>query len=244
MISAPKPIAESARLNALASYRILDTSPEECFDDFTKLASRICETPISLISLIDKERQWFKSRVGLEAPETHRNLAFCAHAILDCDNLLEVPNACEDERFFDNPLVVGDPRIRFYAGTPLVNGEGFGLGTLCVIDREPRRLSETQKTSLAMLGRRVVAQLELKKVTFSLAEALESIRVMEGLLSICAHCKNIRDDNGSWIRIEEHVRRHSEAQLTHGICPSCIRAHFPEQADAVEAMMRERSEAA
>ena len=158
---APLPHNEAERLDALYRCRILDTPAEAEFDDFTELAAHICNVPIALISLIDSDRQWFKSRVGLDAPETHRDMAFCSHAILDT-GLFEIGDTLEDERFRDNPLVTGDPRIRFYAGTPLVTGDGQALGTLCVIDTKPRELSPAQKKALATLGRQVMRQIDLR----------------------------------------------------------------------------------
>jgi len=155
------PANEAERLAALRRYDILDTPAEMAFDDFTKLASQICDVPIALISLVDAGRQWFKSKVGLDAQETPRDISFCGHAIHG-DQLFEVSNALEDARFRDNPLVTGAPDIRFYAGTPLVTPDGFAIGTLCVIDRVSRQLTPTQQGALAGLGRQVVHLLELR----------------------------------------------------------------------------------
>ncbi len=158
---APLPASEAERLAALRSYAVLDTPPEQSFDELTEFASALCETPIALISLVDSERQWFKSRVGLDAPETPRDIAFCTHAILQ-RQVFEVDDAARDPRFADNPLVVGDPNIRFYAGAPLIDPGGHALGTLCVIDRVPRHLTEVQRKGLQVLGRAVIQQIELR----------------------------------------------------------------------------------
>ncbi|MEC7631887.1 MAG: ATP-binding protein [Pseudomonadota bacterium] len=162
MKAAPLPQNEDERLAELLSYDVLDTEAEQLFDDLTALASQICETPIALISLIDPNRQWFKSRVGLDAEETSRDIAFCSHAILQSD-VFEIPNATLDPRFHDNPLVTGAPDIRFYAGAPLITPSGHAIGTLCAIDSKPRKLTETQKSSLQTLSKSVVAHLELKR---------------------------------------------------------------------------------
>lgn len=158
----PLPIDEKQRIAALLKYSILDTDAKTSYDDLTSIAAHICQTPIALVSLVDVDRQWFKSTVGLEARETPRNLAFCAHAILNPNDVLIVPDTLEDERFATNPLVVDSPNIRFYAGTPLVASDGFALGTLCVIDRQSRVLSPKQIAALKALGRQVVSQLELR----------------------------------------------------------------------------------
>jgi signal transduction histidine kinase len=166
----PVPHNEAQRLAALDRYRILDTDPEQGFDDLTAIAAVICETPISLISLIDLERQWFKSRVGLDATETPREHAFCAHAICQPHDLLIVPDTLNDPRFAQNPLVTSDPSIRFYAGVPLVTEDGCALGTICAIDRVPRQLSSAQYEALRALGRQVISQLELRSSLASIQE--------------------------------------------------------------------------
>jgi len=166
-----KPVNEAGRIAALEKYAILDTDPEQSFDNLALLASFICKTPIALISLVDENRQWFKSRVGLDASETSRDIAFCSTAILQND-VFVVPDALADDRFRDNPLVVSDPHIRFYAGAPLINEDGYALGTLCVVDRAPRELAPEQKEALKALSRLVLAQLEFRRNVLLLKETL------------------------------------------------------------------------
>ena len=179
MIKPSIPPDEDARLAELRSCNILDTLAEREYDDLTRLAARICGTPTALISLIDQDRQWFKSRVGLDATETPRDWAFCAHAIHDQEPLI-VPDALEDERFRDNPLVTAAPNIRFYAGTPLRTGAGYALGTLCVIDYERRQFTAEQKEDLEILGRQVAALLDLRRKTRRLAELNEEKNLLLG----------------------------------------------------------------
>ncbi len=163
MPKAELPPNESQRLANLREYQILDSPQEQGFDELVRLAAYVCNTPTALISLIDSERQWFKAKVGMEASETHRDQAFCAHAILDPQQPLIVNDASQDPRFADNPLVQGDPQIRFYAGIPLVSPKGHGLGTLCVIDQKPRNLTSEQIRQLEALAHQVVVQLELRR---------------------------------------------------------------------------------
>jgi anti-sigma regulatory factor (Ser/Thr protein kinase) len=200
---------ESARLSDLRSYKILDTDPEKAFDDLTLLASYICNTPIALITLIDADRQWFKSRVGVSITQTPREVAFCARAI-EQSGLFIVPDAAKDERFKTNPFVVSEPKIRFYAGAPLRSPSGHALGTLCVIDRVPRELTPEQQDGLYALSRQVQGQLELRRNLMELRSALAErdkaeqerdksmeelrqklgqVQRLSGLIPACATCK-------------------------------------------------------
>jgi len=171
-MATPKPIEnEAARVAALHKYAILDTEPEQAFDDLVLLASFICKTPIALISLVDEDRQWFKSKVGVSISETPREIAFCATAIQQPD-VFFVPDTLNDERFRNNPLVVSEPNVRFYAGAPLIDEEGHALGTICVIDRIPREFGHDQQAALKALSRLVLAQLEFRRNLMLLKEAL------------------------------------------------------------------------
>ncbi len=177
-MKAPIAANEIERLESLHRYEILDSDPEQGFDDITLLASQICGTPIALISFVDENRQWFKSKTGILQKETPREIAFCAHGILQPD-VFEVEDAFADERFAANPLVTGDPKIRFYAGAPLVTDEGYALGMLCVNDRVPRKLTPAEKAGLQALSRQVVAQMELRRHITELKAAQESLRTSE-----------------------------------------------------------------
>lgn len=169
------PKNEEERLRALENYNILDSLPEEDYDAIAKIASGICNSPISLITLIDENRQWFKSNHGIDARETSRDFAFCAHSILNPDELFIVNDATKDDRFFDNPLTTGNPNVIFYAGAPLNTSDGFPLGTLCVIDSKPRKLTLSQKKSLKLLAKQVVRLLELRKKNYELQESNKKV---------------------------------------------------------------------
>lgn len=175
MQSAELPRDEARRLRNLRDLEILDTEVEPDFDQLTLIASQICGTPISLVSLIDEDRQWFKSHHGLAARETPRDFAFCAHAILEPDELFVIPDSHKDERFAGNPLVTGDPVVRFYAGAPLVDSDGYALGTLCVIDHKPRDLTETQRSALLALANQVRSQLELRRRHIQLRQTIAEL---------------------------------------------------------------------
>lgn len=183
MKSAPIPENEKLRLMTLDRYQVLDTEAEQCFDDITKLASVICNTPISLVSLVDTNRQWFKSKVGLDADETSREIAFCSHAILQ-EHVFEIEDAQKDERFFDNPLVTDGPKIRFYAGAPLCAPNGQAIGTLCAISDKPQTLNDDQRLALKTLAKQVIAQLELR---LKIRQLQASNKAKDEFLSTISH---------------------------------------------------------
>jgi len=182
---------EVERLLALESYNVLDTVPEESYNDLTRIASIICNTPIALVTLVDEKRQFFKSRHGLAAIETPRDLAFCAHAINRPSELMVVKDARLDERFSDNPFVTADLQVVFYAGMPLVTNDGFALGTLCVIDHQPKELTQDQKSALKSLANQVVQLLELRKKNDQLLqtqqELLSAAKEMEVFAYTASH---------------------------------------------------------
>jgi len=186
----PLPENEDERLASLESYDILDTLEEDEFDEITRLASQICETPVALITLVDNKRQWFKSAVGTHHRETPREHAFCAYTILDKE-VMVVKNAREDERFHNNPLGTGDPNVVFYAGAPIVNEEGHSLGSLCVIDTEAKELTSKQVEALKTLSKQVIARLELRRkirvLEQSNATLLESNVFIQKFASMAAH---------------------------------------------------------
>lgn len=215
------------RLAALERYDILDTPPEQEFDDLTFLAAFICDTPMASVTLLDAKRQWFKSKLGLEADETPIEQAFCAHTIKQ-RGVFNVTDARQDERFANNPLVTGDPHIRFYAGAPLWSDDGVALGTICVIDRVPKSLSNQQQEALAALSRQVINQMEqrcmMRKLAQSLVEkeeALRHVKQLQGMLPICAYCQMVRDDQNYWRQVADYFSSHSEMRFSHGVCPNC-----------------------
>ncbi|UQU65524.1 GAF domain-containing protein [Couchioplanes caeruleus] len=177
-MQAPLPTNEADRLAALYELNILDSAPEKDFDDIVALASSVCGVPMSLVSLIDTDRQWFKSRLGTDLTETSRDLSFCAHAILGKD-LMVVPDVSRDARFAGHPAVAGDSGVRFYAGAPLITTDGFALGTLCVVDSHPRRLDVEQLQALRALARQVTSQLELRRYAVALANTTARLQELE-----------------------------------------------------------------
>jgi anti-sigma regulatory factor (Ser/Thr protein kinase) len=195
-------VDEGARLAALREYQILDTEPEPSYDDLTLLASHICGTPMALLTLVDADRQWFKSRVGITFAETARAISFCTHAIQQHD-VMVVPDAAADARFRDNPQVTGAPHIRFYAGAPLVTRDGHALGTLCVVDQVARTLTPDQLDALDALRHQAEAQLELRRSVIELQRAYaeqaaliaelraahDDVRRLSALIPFCSTCQ-------------------------------------------------------
>ena len=189
---------EARRLAALQRYDVLDTAPEADFDDIVSIAAKICDVPMALISLVDDKRQWFKAAIGVKAVETPRELAFCAHTI-DQDDLLVIEDASVDPRFSSNPLVTGDPNVRFYAGTPLATSDGYKLGTLCVLDTRPRRLDARQIAALEALGRQVIAQLELRRsVAKQQSDDLRHQRILESAVDYAIISLDLAGRVTSW----------------------------------------------
>jgi signal transduction histidine kinase len=183
MIVAPIPANESERLKELYKYELLDSANEADFDQLAQLASQICQVPISTITLIDADRQWFKASVGVANSEGERSTSFCGHAILQRD-MMEVQDATKDERFHDNPLVLGDPNIRFYAGMPLITDRGYNVGTLCVIDRVPRQLTPEQNFALRVLTNQCMKLFDLRLKN---KELQQSAAIQSKIISIVAH---------------------------------------------------------
>ena len=225
---------EKERLAALRRYQILDTPREEEFDEFSRLAAFICNTPISAISLVDENRQWFKAEVGLGIRETPLDRSICKEAMLQ-SGLVVIPDTRADPRFADNPLVKGEPFLQFYAGAALETEDGRPLGMLCVLDHRPRQLTNEQGLALTVLARQVMNTLELRLVARDLAlknteleRAMKEIKTLRGLLPICAQCKKIRDKENHWMALDTYLQRHTTAKFTHGLCPSCADDYLAE----------------
>lgn len=198
-VGAAVPPNEDERLEALYQYKILDTEPEEMYDDIASLASAICDTPIALVSFTDRNRQWYKANIGFDAGETPRDIAFCPHALLSSEPVFVVPNALKDRRFARNPLVIDGQRIHFYAGAPLVTSEGLAIGTLCVMDTEPRELVQREREALRSLARQVVTHLEVRRTITNL-EAQSMTDALTGAWNQRAFDRHLR---GEWKR---HLR--------------------------------------
>ena len=212
MQAAPLPENEAQRLQTLRLYDVLDSEPEKVFDDLTEAAAKIFDTPICLVSLVDENRQWFKSAYGVDVHETERDIAFCAHAILS-DEIFVVEDARFDHRFSDNPLVEDGPKIRFYAGAPLTTANDSRLGTLCIIDTTPRAIAPERLQILSALRDAVISHLELRRLA-------RLPRTNPEMIALCAWCNRIREtEDDQWLEPDEYLRRTSE--VTHSICERC-----------------------
>ncbi len=214
---APIPQNERERLTTLYSYHILDTLPEKDFDDIVAIAAEICGTPMAHVSIIDKDRNWLKSHIGLSLGEgTPRELSFCAHAINNPDELMIVADSSKDERFSDSPYVIGDPHIAFYAGVPLRTDNGHAIGTLCVLDRNPRTLSSTQLSSLRSLANQVVGQLELRKKNRELALSKFSLQEINEELEKFAHvvAHDLKSPCNNFIGLSEILLNDANSRLS------------------------------
>ena len=236
------PDNEDSRLKELESYSILDTLSEEDYDDITSLASEICGTPISLISLVDENRQWFKSHHGLNSCETPRDYSFCAHAINAPDDVFIIEDSTKDPRFEDNPLVTDEPYVIFYAGVPLVTKNGFPLGTLCVIDNKPNVVSDGQVKSLRVLAKQVIKLLELRKNEQLLENALKNLQEQNNELNDYAHIIShdlkspIRNIEAliAWLREDYHEILESKGRETIDL----IRTNLEKMDDLIEGVLK------
>lgn len=210
MIKPLIPVNEKERLINLKEYNILDTFPEEEYDAITQLASFICKTPISLITIIDENRQWFKSHHGTEITETPREYSFCAHAINDQDKIFIVPNSKHDERFHDNPFASVEPAGVFYAGVPLISSEGFAWGTLCVIDKAPKILETEQIEALKILSKQVVKLVELRQTKELLEAKQKALEIKNTELSCFAHtaAHDLKSPLNSIIMMNDLIKSH------------------------------------
>lgn len=214
------PINEMERLSALKSFNILDTQPEEAFDDYTFLASQICGTPIALISLVDETRQWFKSKVGLEVSQTARDVSICGHTILHND-FFEVTDTLKDRRFQDNPLITDTPNIRFYAGMPISTAEGYNLGTICVIDNQPRQLEAPQRDALKRIAKRIMAEIEQRSAKNSILQLNHSL--YENANFIQTLIDNVPALIGYWNKNSECIFANATYQKLFGLDPQAMR---------------------
>lgn len=196
MLKPEFPVCEETRLETLLSFEVLDTPSESPFDDMVHLASLISGCPVAFVSLVDKDRQWFKAKKGLDVEQTPREISFCGHAILN-DKVMVVPDTLKDERFCDNPLVVQGPKVRFYAGAPLIAVNGMNVGTLCVIDLNPREFTEEQKESLEALARQVILLLTHRSATRLLERSLERLNEQDSVLTEMTRLASVAEMSGS-----------------------------------------------
>jgi len=213
---------EPRRLAALKEYHVLDATAGKAYDGITELAAHICNVPITLISLKGDPRPVFRSKAVLGKHGAAACQSFCLRMISSRVPLI-IRDALKDKRFANCKPVTRSPRLRFYAGFPLVDSEGAEIGTLCVMDQRPRRLATTQRRVMQALARKVVLLIELRRVSTHLANALAQVKTLRGLIPICAWCKRIRDDDGYWSQVEAYFHAHADVDFTHSICPKCLK---------------------
>lgn len=232
-MKAPLPADENARLAALRRYHILDTPPEQAYDDLTLLAARLTDTPIALVNFVDSARQWFKARHGMALRETHRDISFCAHAILEAAPVLVVPDISADPRFADNPMVAGPPHVRFYAGAVLKTTDGFALGTLCVLDTKPRQLTTEQLDSLQALARLVTAQMELRLLAETRVQndALEEANRRLQALATSDGLTGLKNHRAFQETLREHFAQAKRSQIPFSLLMLDV-DHFKQYNDA------------
>jgi hypothetical protein len=225
---ARQPAHEQARLDALRRYGILDSEPERRFDDIAKLAAAALDMPIAMVSLVDEDRQWSMATVGIERGEVPRAQSFCTHAITQ-DWTLVIEDTSIDARV---SMIVSDQlQARFYAGAPLITPEGQRVGTVCVIDRTPRTLARRELDILAGLARQTIELLEHRLTAARLGDAQQRLSTMATLIPICSHCRKVRDEGNHWLTLERLVQAKTGSRFTHGICPDCVREHYPAAAE-------------
>jgi GAF domain-containing protein len=182
---------------------------------------------MALVTFIDRDRQWFKSRVGFSHPQTSRGLSFCAHTILQ-STVMVVPDMSADDRFRENALVTHDPSIQFYAGAPIFSSDGLPLGALCVLDREPRTLTVGQEEALRAMSRLAGALLETRRSVGELSIATENMNLLSQMLPVCSSCQRLQSDDGTWVSLEQFVKGHAQKAGGHGTCPDCARRLYPD----------------
>lgn len=220
-MKATKPKHQAKRLQAIEEFHFLNTELEKSYDDVTALALQIYGAPIAVLTLADDERQWVKSRVALSDNHAPRAFASWAGSILKQETAV-VPDAFRHDQFAEHRFVTGAPYFRFYAGVQLRDSTGMTFGSLCVIDRKPRQISDLQKGSLEALARVVTQNLKHRRLLQALVDDLENEKTLQGMLQICAYCKVIRDGSGDWRDVETYISERSDIEFSHGVCPSCM----------------------
>jgi GAF domain-containing protein len=228
--SARQATTEQSRLDALHGYGILDSEPERRFDDIAKLAATALDMPIAMVSLVDDKRQWSMAAIGIPRGEVPRAHSFCTHAITQ-DWTLVIDDASVDARVNATSYVSGPTQARFYAGAPLITPEGHRVGTVCVIDRTPRSLARRELEMLAGIARQTIELLEHRLTAARLGAAQARLQTMATLIPICSHCRKVRDEANQWLTLERLVQAKTGSRFTHGICPDCVREHYPAAAD-------------